>query len=274
MSFFIIRSGYFGFEFTFKLVWILIAIAAIIYDWRKNKRRDYLWVFLIASFLYIGAEIGMYFSGARVFTYRAIFGIDVSSLVWLTIPIQAIADVPVVAVICLFIGDRLMNKETRKEGIIFFVIYMLGKNVTIYSVLLGLGYNFTNINVGDLNIYSRRDVFDLFTIISIAGLLLLTIIWFIFTNKEARKRALFMFLMMIAFMSMWSLGEWLAGQRWIEVGTHPTFNLASPALQFGVFIYDIIVEMGLFSLSFLAIQYLLKLIKIRKKHENSIQHEV
>jgi len=257
-----IRGGYFGFEFTLKIFWILLALAACIYDWRKNKRKDYFWVFLVGSFFYLGAEIGMYFSGARVFTDRFIFGIDVTSLVWLTIPIQAIADVPSLVVICLFIGDRLLNKETRKSGLILAALYVGVKNIVITVVLVALGYNYKNINVGDPSIYSRRDIFDLVTILSIAGLFVLTLVWFIRTSKKARKRTIYLFMMIVAFMILWTLGEWLAGQRWIETGV--SFIHASPGVEFGILAYDVIIEMGIFGISFLSVPYLLKLIKSKK----------
>lgn len=269
MSFFIIRGGFFGFEYTYKVFWILVALAACIYDWRKNKRRDYFWVFLIGSFLYIGAEVGMFFSGARTFTDRFIFGIDISNLHWFTIPVAAIADVPVIAVFCLFIGDRLMNKETRKAGWIFFSLYMILKNIIQFTVLAILGYKFTSKDVGNPDIFARRDMLDLATVFSIAGMVVLTIVWLFFASKDARKRVLFMFLMMVAFMSTWSLGEWLTGQRWIETGADPTWTLAIPAYQFAFFAYDIVVEMGLFTLSFLAILYIFRSIRGRLRKDIS-----
>ncbi len=269
MSFFIIRGGYFGFEFTIKIFWILLALTACIYDWKKNKRKDYFWVFLVGSLFYIGAEVGMYLSGARVFTDRFIFGLDVTSLVWLTIPIQAIADVPALVVICLFIGDRLLNKDTRKNGLILAALYVGLKNVVITVVLVSLGYNYNNISVGDPTIYSRRDIFDLVTIFSITGLFVITLVWFILTNKEARKRTLYLFAMIVVFMILWTVGEWLAGQRWIEVASGMTYVKPSGIAEFGILAYDIVFEMGIFGISFLSIPYLVRLIKTKKEVKES-----
>jgi len=66
----------------------------------------------------------------------------------------------------------------------------------------------------------------------------------------------------IIYMTAWTIGEWFAGQRWIEVGPEGgPWELAPPFLQFGMLMYDIVIEMGLFTLCFLAIPSLLKLIK-------------
>lgn len=66
---------------------------------------------------------------------------------------------------------------------------------------------------------------------------------------------------MIIYMTAWTIGEWFAGQRWIEIGEEGSWYYAPPLLQFGMLAYDIVIEMGLFTLCFLAIPSLLKLIK-------------
>jgi hypothetical protein len=66
---------------------------------------------------------------------------------------------------------------------------------------------------------------------------------------------------MIILMTVWSFGEWFAGQRWIEVGSEGSWTQAPPILEFAMFAYDIIIEMGLFTLCFLEIPHFLKLIK-------------
>ena len=67
---------------------------------------------------------------------------------------------------------------------------------------------------------------------------------------------------MIILMVIWTFGEWFAGQRWIEIGEEGgPWVLPHPLLQFSMLLYDIVVEMGLFTVCFLAIPSLLKLIK-------------
>ena len=207
----------------------------------------------------------MYFSGARIISYASIFGIDISSYVWLILPIQAFADVPAIIVVSLFVGDRLMNKESRKNGIILAAIFLFLKNVVATIVLVALGYNYSNIPIGDPNIYQRREIFSLTTVISLSGMILLTVIWFILTDKEARKRAIFLFLMIVAFIAVWTLGEWLSGQRWIEFAVGASYVKPNGITEFGILAYDVVVEMGLFGTSFLALPYLFRLIKTKKE---------
>ena len=67
---------------------------------------------------------------------------------------------------------------------------------------------------------------------------------------------------MLILMTVWSFGEWLAGHRWIEVGPiNGPWTLAPPLLFIGMFAYDIVIEMGLFTASFFAFPSIFKLIK-------------
>ena len=71
---------------------------------------------------------------------------------------------------------------------------------------------------------------------------------------------------MLILMTVWSCGEWFAGQRWIEVGPeNGPWTLAPPLLSIGMFAYDIVIEMTLFTASFLAFPSLFKLIKSRER---------
>ena len=66
-SVFMIRGGSFGEDFGLKLIMGLAALAACIYDWRKNKRLDYLWVYFFATLIWAGSEIMLQLGGTRVF---------------------------------------------------------------------------------------------------------------------------------------------------------------------------------------------------------------
>jgi hypothetical protein len=97
-------------------------------------------------------------------------------------------------------------------------------------------------------------------------MIVIGIIWLVKTDKKSRKRGLYMIGIMLILMIVWSFGEWFSGQRWIEVGPEEgPWTLAPPLLQFGMFLYDIVIEMGLFTVCFLAVPYLLKLIKPEKQ---------
>jgi len=263
---FIIRGGFFGGEFTHKLLYIIFGLILCIYDWKKNKRKDYFWIFIFGTMLYVGSEIMLYFFGGRIMQEKILLGIDITSMPWLWIPLLAIGDVVMLAVIALFFADRLRNSETRKKWGILFVIWIFCRDILPYIILFSLGQTFFNISIGDPLIYSRRNMIEIGTLISLSILIVLAIIWLARTNKESRKRGLYMFGVMLILMTAWSFGEWFAGQRWIEIGPEEgPWTIAPPFLQFVMFLYDIIVEMGLFTLCFLAIPSSLKLIKRAKQ---------
>ena len=103
------------------------------------------------------------------------------------------------------------------------------------------------------------------TLIALFIIIAITLAWLLITDKESRKRGLYMFSVMIILMTVWTVSEWFAGQRWIEVGPEGgPWTLAPPLLSFAMLSYDIIFEMGLFTLSFLAGPSLLRLIKSTK----------
>ncbi|MBY9006412.1 MAG: hypothetical protein KGD63_06610 [Candidatus Lokiarchaeota archaeon] len=263
---FIIRGGFFGWEFTLKLLYIIFGLILCIYDWKKNKRKDYFWVFLFGTMLYIGSEIMLYFFGGRVMQENFLFNMNITSMPWLWIPMLAVGDVVMLAVIALFFADRIRNSETRKKWGILFIIWVFCRDGLPYIILFSLGYKFNTISIGDPLIYSRRNMIEIGTIMALSIFIGITIIWLVKTDKKSRKRGLYMIGVMIILMTAWSLGEWFSGQRWIEVGPEEgPWTIAPPLLQFMMFAYDIVIEMGLFTLCFLAVPYFLKLIKSEKQ---------
>ncbi|MBY8984136.1 MAG: hypothetical protein KGD65_03635 [Candidatus Lokiarchaeota archaeon] len=258
---FIIRGGFFGWEFTLKLVYVILGLILCIYDWKKNKRKDYFLIFIFGTILYIGSEIMLYFFGGRVMQEKLLFGTDISSMPWLWIPLLSLGDVVMLAVIALFFADRIRETETRKKWGILFIVWLVGRDLLPYIILFSLGSTFDTIAIGDPLIYSRRNMTETGTLISLSLFVAIGVIWLIRTNKKSRKRGLFMVGVMLILMTVWSFGEWFSGQRWIEVGSEGSWTHAPPFIEFGMFLYDIVIEMGLFTLCFLAIPAIFKLIK-------------
>ena len=260
---FLIRGGFFGWEFTHKLLYVIFGLILCIYDWKKNKRKDYFWIFIFGTFLYIGSEIMLYFFGGRVMQVNLLFGMDITSMPWLWIPLLAVGDVVMLAVITLFFADRIRNSETRKKWGILFIVWIVGRDVLPYIILFGLGYRFDTTSSGVL--YSRRNMIEMGTIIALSIFVGIAIIWLVKADKKSRRRGLYMIGVMIILLTVWSFGEWFSGQRWIAVGPEEgPWTIAPPLLQFAMFAYDIVIEMGLFTLCFLAIPYFLKLIKSKQ----------
>jgi len=259
---FIIRGGFFGWEFTLKLVYVVLGLILSIYDWKKNNRKDYFYVLIFGTLLYLGSETMLFFFGGRVMQEKLLFGLNITYMPWLWIPLLSIGDVVVLAVIALFFADRIRNTETRKTWGIVFIIWVFCRDVLPYIIIFSLGDTFATISIGDPLIYSRRNMIETGTLIALSTLIILGIIWLVRTDKKSRKRALYMLGIMLILMTAWSIGEWFAGQRWIEMGPEEGPWIYAPALvQVGMFLYDIVVEMGLFTLCFLAFPTFLKLVK-------------
>ena len=72
---------------------------------------------------------------------------------------------------------------------------------------------------------------------------------------------------MVMITTIWTILEWLTGQRWIEIGilnpngTYSNLHRAPPLIEFLALAYDVVIEIVLAYVPFLAIPYLLGLIK-------------
>ena len=79
-----------------------------------------------------------------------------------------------------------------------------------------------------------------------------------------------MILIMAIWAFWWNFLSWLTGQRWIEVGTknsdstYSNLRRADALLEFWAFVYNSIFEIVLVYAPFLAIPYLLGLIKSKE----------
>jgi len=205
---FMIRGGFFGYDFGFKLIVSIIAILACFYDWKTNdKRLDYFWVFLIGTLLFVIVEVLMQFSGIRALREKYLFGLNITIWYWLTIPLQAISEGAFIAVIGVFFGDRIMNEETRKKWIVVLILGIVLRFIIPTIVLVSMGFNYANVNVGDPNIPSRRNIFAIGTLITLSIFGTIAILWLIRTDSETRKRGLFLILVALIVSIFWTLGE-------------------------------------------------------------------
>ena len=261
---FMIRGGSFGQDFGVKLIMSVMALLMCVYDWKtRDGRKDYFWVFLVGTIIWSGAELMLQLAGTRVLQEKYLFGLEITHMIWLTVPLQGMSEGAFVAVLGMLFGDRLLKEETRKKWLLLFIIVLLGMS----PLYLREGINFDNVNAGDPSIPSRRDMFPLTAIIFILVMCTLAIVWLITTDSYARKRGIFMYLIMAAFIAWWTFLEWLSGQRWIEIGTlnsdgsYSNLRRAPPLIEFLALAYDYLVEVSLIYVPFLAIPYWLNLIK-------------
>ena len=252
-----IRGGSFGFDFNVKLALTLITILICLYDWKKNKRWDYFWVFLIGAIIWSLIELFNQLTGQRNMPNAILFGFEIPDYV--AIPLQGISEGAFVAVLGLFIADRLFNKAKWIGGLI-------GVLIIIVPSALNLILNGIQIpEVGNPLIPSRRQMFTPAATIFFAIMVIITVVWLWKTNPEFRKRAYLLFISMLIIALIFTVFEYIGGTRWIEVGPlEGPWSRALPLIEFGALTYDIVVEIALAYMPFFAIPCALKLIRSAK----------
>ncbi len=256
-SVFITRGGFWGEEYDFKLLFAIVAILICIIDWKWKAKKDYVWVFITGFIFWSSVELLLQITGIRDMPHRFLFGKEIP--MWLSIPLQGLAEGTTVGIMALFITDLYIDRKTRKYSVLALGIVVVAITLIMFS------HGIYTPNVGG-DVPSRREVFPIWGLL-IIPLVAPAIYWLIKTGKESRKRGLYMFLVMLILGCIWYLVYWLSGQRWVEIGTknadgtYSNLRRAPPIIEFVVIFYNALVEIALIYMPFLAIPYLLGLIK-------------
>ncbi|MFX0101181.1 MAG: hypothetical protein ACFFCS_16520 [Candidatus Hodarchaeota archaeon] len=250
-SIFVTRGGFWGEEYDFKLLFTIVAISICIIDWKWKGRKDYFWVFLTGFIFWSLVELSLQLTGIREMPNKYLFGAVIP--MWISIPLQGMSEGVAVGIMGLFITDLYLDRKTRKYSFLTF------SSVSVLIFLIMFSHGIYIPNVGG-EVPSRRNVFPPWELI-IVVLIIPVIYWYIKANKETRRRGLSMFIVMFVLGCIWYLAYWLSGQRWIEIGTLDDLRRATPVVEFIVMVYNALVEIALLYMPFLAIPYLLRLIK-------------
>ncbi|HMF34748.1 MAG TPA: hypothetical protein VKK79_25220 [Candidatus Lokiarchaeia archaeon] len=260
-SIYMVRGGAFGEDFDIQFFLSVAAFAVCLVDWRIKHRKDYFWVFLTGSIVWTLAELVIQLTGVRVMGTKYLFGFPIPLAV--SVVLQGIAEGAAIAILGICIGDLLMAKSSRKAGIIAFVIILAS------VAILSLAEFRPAPDVGG-DVPSRRDMFAIGPLLFVCAFSTIGVVWLWWTDRAARARGLWMLLVMIIFASVWTLFEFSANTRWIEVGTLGNLALAPPAIEFGAFAWDVVVEIGLMYVPFLAIPHALKLMNPKEVREKQV----
>ncbi|MFX1337182.1 MAG: hypothetical protein ACFFDK_01090 [Promethearchaeota archaeon] len=258
-SIFMIRGGYLGEDFNYKLLSSIFAIAIVIFDNRRNKRLDYFWVFLVGTIIWTGIEASLQLSGTRVLPNRLLFGIQLP--LWLSLPIQGISEGSYLAVLGLFITDLVLDDNTKKYGIMLLVIIIVITFIRVFFI-----YGVETPNIGG-EVASRRNIFGIGSVILVGIMCGIGVYWLVRAKPEPQKRGLYTFLFMLIISGIWITLNVVAGQKWVEIGiqnpdgTYSNLRRAPLFIEILVLAYDIIFEIALIYVPFLAIPYMLGLIK-------------
>ncbi len=251
---FMIRDGDFGSDYDFKLIGALIGALLALYYWFRHKKLDYVWVYAIGFLVWFSVEWFLQLMGIRDIKDAYLFGSPISSFV------QALLrggfEGALIAVMGIFFADGLMAKG--KERIIFgvfFAIVLAG--ISIQSLAQSQAFK----DVGG-EVLSRRDMLNPIGLFLLFGALAITLWWGKFKAAPiARKRALYMYLVMVSIALVWNISEFTANTRWIEAGTFESPVRATPAVEFMALTFDTFIDIGMAYMPFLVFAYLFKLIK-------------
>ncbi len=264
-------TGPFNTDFTIKFYFALITILLIIWDIKKKDRLDYLRMLSTGTIMWSLAELFLQLSGTRDFKPAYLFGWELP--IYLQLPLQGMVEGAMVAIVCMFFGDRIIDSQKKTYWIIGFIIL---RGLLFWDGLRnGLVEPVYGGEVG-VDITSRRSMAEPIPLIYLGVMVLIDVKFFRKTKREfpkLHKRGLMLMWLMIVFGSVWTLTEWIAGTRWIEQGTIESSQHATPLIEFIFLTFDVVVEISLAYVPFIAIPYLLGHIRKEEKQEKQEKQE-
>lgn len=247
---YMVRDAAFGMNFTPKLWASLIAIGLVLWDWRTQRRRDYVWVFVIASVLWGLIEFTLATRGIRDMPTRLLFGqplpLPVSCLM------QGTSEVALVTVAALFAGDRFLGQPNRRRVWAFIVVGLL---VVVASTLRRAPEGVAAEVVG-----SRRNMLDPRAMVMLA-LMAVAVAAFVVVARQWRPRFWAMFVGIVVTAAVWTTAEVIGGGRWVEVATATGFERAGPGLTVVGLAFDVVVEIAVANSVFFVLPVVLRLLR-------------
>ena len=258
-------SGFFNTNFEIKLIFLLIIIGLVIWDIKDKKRIDYRAILTTGTITWSLAELIMQLTGIRELQIVYIFGWELPFL--LQVVIKGCVEGAGVAIFCMFFSDRIMFGE-KKTRLLWGCIY------TVALTLLFLDAFKEGIQIPDYGgiIPSRRSMIEPISLMFLFIFSSIGVVWYLKSqSKELKRRAFNMFISMIVFGTVWTLAEYFAGTRWIEVGTFSSSFHAPPLIEFFALSFDVVVEIALVYVPFFVIPILTKDIKINSERNSSSQ---
>ena len=258
---YIIRNGASGESWDTKLYFCIAALILCIIDWKQNNRKEYFWILLTGTIIWTLIEMTAQLSGIRIIPDRILFGMELP--LWISLPLQGCSEGAVFAVVGIFFADRYIDKTFRTLWTSIFTIGMVVFFISIFIQKVAFK------DVGG-DVASRRDIFSLPSVIIMIVFIILTVIWYIKSQKEQKRRIIIWGIFMVLFGAVWTISEFLANTRWVEVGFAPDDLLrAPPLIELLTFLWDSIIEFSIAFIPFLAIPAYIQY-KITKSSNNTI----
>ena len=247
---YIVRGQGFGSDFTPKLIASTIAIALVIWDWCRQRRTDYAYVFLVGTVLWACAELFLAIQGIRDMPIRILMGKPIG--LPLSVLIQGMSEGAFVAVTGLFVGDRILNRSSRIGGFQLGVCALVAISASVVRSRQFLESK---------QAWSRRDVLDPRALTALMLMILIVIVFFV-AYRAWRKRIAIMFFCMAAMAAVWTIMQVMSGGRWVEIDVAGHgYTHASPSITVAVLAFDAVVEIAFIYSSFLAIPVALRFLR-------------
>lgn len=206
-------------------------------------------VFLFGIIIWSFYEILITVLNIRFIQEAVLFG---SNLHWIGASIlRGGSEGSVVALVGITAGDYIPDKKMRKYAIP--VAILLLSFFVVRTLLNGLPFK----DYGGL-VLSRRDIFALPSVVFFMSLFTFNIYWYFrMSDQFSKRRARFMFIAILVFSTIWSIAQYIANVRWVEVGMAST----SLIVTILVFAWDIIFEVAMCYVSFYTIPHFFGLIE-------------
>jgi len=138
---------------------------------------------------------------------------------FLQLTIQSLADSSFDVVLMLFFADRMLKKKTRKNAVLGFVL------VTVLWLAILFSKGFQTPNYGG-EVASRRVISGTGELAVVLTVTFIVLLFFFTENKyllatpsdEDKRRGLYLLYLLILYGAIGTIGMYLSGQRWIEIG--------------------------------------------------------
>ncbi|MBD3351086.1 MAG: hypothetical protein GF364_06335 [Candidatus Lokiarchaeota archaeon] len=250
-------TGPFNTDYNVKLFFFIITLLMVIWEFKKNNKREYIGLLITGALMWGLAELFLQLSKTRDFIPVSLFGVDLPFII--QICIQGVVEGAFVAIFCMFFSDRIIFIEYKKEDDgknkrrLFSIVFIILMGLLIIDALK---YGIQTPDYGG-DVPSRRSMFEPIPLTFLAIMVVIDLIFLIRASSYYKKKGLYMTLLMIVFGAVWTIGEYIAGTRWIEIGIEGATNHAPPLVEFLALAFDIIIEIALAYLPFLAIPYFL-----------------
>lgn len=244
-SLFIVRAGDFGADLAPRFWFSVFAICLLAWDLGRHRRLDYLWVGVTGLVVWTTVEAVLQMGGTREIGRQTLFGVVMP--VSKTILLQGLAEGASAAILGVFLGDRLLNRETRLRacammGVI--CVAMLGRGILSMSASHPV----------ELDVTSRRNLGAAASLAFLGSVAMFDLFFFVIRPKH-RRRIAAMACVIFLVASVWTVNQVMMGARWVEVvSSQPAATMrATGLLAVAALGFDVLIEITAAYIAFYAI---------------------